>query len=47
MNPDFVSTFGNLQGEEVKTAPKGFEKNHPGHRPNQKKAILCTAFLYR
>ena len=28
-DPDFVSTFGNLQGEEVKTAPKGFDKNHP------------------
>lgn len=25
----FVSTFGALQGEQLKTAPKGFDKNHP------------------
>ncbi len=24
-----VDTFGNLQGDELKTAPKGFEKDHP------------------
>lgn len=24
----FVSTFGNLQGEQLKTAPKGFDINH-------------------
>lgn len=25
----FVDTFGCLKGEQLKTAPKGFEKNHP------------------
>ncbi|MDR7211247.1 DUF2461 domain-containing protein [Flavobacterium piscis] len=25
----FVSTFGTLQGEQLKTAPKGFDVNHP------------------
>ena len=24
-----ISTFGQLQGEQVKTAPRGFDKNHP------------------
>ena len=27
---DFVKTFGNLQGEQLKSAPKGFDKEHPG-----------------
>jgi uncharacterized protein (TIGR02453 family) len=27
--PAFIATFGNLQGEQLKTAPKGFDKNHP------------------
>lgn len=26
---DFVSTFGSLNGEQLKTAPKGFDKEHP------------------
>ena len=26
---DFVETFGSLQGEQLKTAPKGFDKEHP------------------
>jgi len=25
----FVSTFGKLEGEQLKTAPKGFDKDHP------------------
>lgn len=25
----FVDTFGSLQGEQLKTAPKGYENNHP------------------
>ncbi|KFF07543.1 DUF2461 domain-containing protein [Flavobacterium reichenbachii] len=25
----FVSTFGSLQGEQLKTAPKGYDVNHP------------------
>lgn len=28
-DPTFVSTFGQLQGDGVKTAPKGFDKTHP------------------
>jgi uncharacterized protein (TIGR02453 family) len=27
--PAFVKTFGSLQGEQLKTAPKGFDKDHP------------------
>ncbi len=27
-NTDFKKVFGNLQGEQVKTAPKGFDKEH-------------------
>lgn len=27
--PGFVSTFGTLDGEQLKTSPKGFEKEHP------------------
>ena len=26
---DFVNTFGTLDGEQLKTAPKGFDKDHP------------------
>lgn len=26
---DFVNTFGSLDGEQLKTAPKGFDKDHP------------------
>jgi uncharacterized protein (TIGR02453 family) len=28
-HPEFVEKFGVLQGEGVKTAPRGFDKNHP------------------
>ena len=28
-DPKFVETFGELQGEQLKTAPKGFDKEHP------------------
>lgn len=27
--PEFVRTFGALQGEQLKTAPKGFDREHP------------------
>ncbi|MEY3835615.1 MAG: hypothetical protein RI989_1043 [Bacteroidota bacterium] len=26
---EFISTFGKLEGEQLKTAPKGFDKDHP------------------
>ena len=29
-HPDFVRYFGTLQGEEVKTSPRGFEADQPG-----------------
>lgn len=28
-NSDFVKTFGNIQGEFVKSSPKGYSKDHP------------------
>ena len=28
-DPKFVSTFGTLDGEQLKTSPKGFDKEHP------------------
>jgi uncharacterized protein (TIGR02453 family) len=28
-NKEFVSTFGSLEGEKLKTAPKGYPKDHP------------------
>lgn len=28
-DPKFIKTFGGLRGEQLKTAPKGFEKDHP------------------
>lgn len=28
-NADFIKTFGSLRGEQLKTAPKGFDKEHP------------------
>jgi uncharacterized protein (TIGR02453 family) len=28
-SPKFKETFGNFQGEQLKTAPKGFDKDHP------------------
>jgi len=28
-HPEFVSAFGELKGEGLKTAPKGFDKEHP------------------
>ena len=29
-DPRIKNTFGNLRGEQLKTAPKGFPKDHPG-----------------
>ena len=28
-DPSFKKVFGELQGDQVKTAPKGFDKEHP------------------
>ncbi|WP_339717590.1 DUF2461 domain-containing protein [Cyclobacterium amurskyense] len=29
MSPEIKNTFGEMQGEKLKTSPKGFEKDHP------------------
>jgi len=39
-NPVFVQTFGGLVGEELKTAPKGFDKEHPAIDLLRKKQFL-------
>ncbi len=38
----FKKYFGALEGEEVKTAPKGFDKNHPTIDLIKKKQFLIT-----
>ena len=39
---EIKNTFGNLIGEEVKTAPKGFDKNHERIHLIKKKQFLLT-----
>ncbi len=40
---DFVNYFGNkLEGEELKTAPKGFDKNHPDIDLIRKKGYIAV-----
>ncbi|WP_413512495.1 DUF2461 domain-containing protein [Myroides odoratus] len=39
-NPVFVKAFGELTGEELKTAPKGFDKEHPAIDLLRKKQFL-------
>ena len=41
-DPDFKTYFGNLEGTEVKTAPKGFDKNHPAIDLIKKKQFVVT-----
>lgn len=52
------SVFGSMQGEQVKTSPKGFEKNHPAidllrykqfwfERPFTDEEVLSPDFLNR
>lgn len=38
--PNFVSTFGELRGDAVKTAPKGFDKDHPAIELLRKKQFI-------
>ena len=38
--PNFVSTFGELHGDAVKTAPKGFDKDHPAIELLRKKQFI-------
>lgn len=41
-NNSFKKYFGQLEGEELKTAPKGFDKNHPAIDLIRKKQFLVT-----
>lgn len=41
-DPAFVKNFGALQGDELKTAPKGFDKNHPAIDLIRKKQYLVS-----
>lgn len=54
--PLFVETFGSLKGEQVKTAPKGYSKDHPSidllrykqfivSRPFTDKEVISSEFL--
>lgn len=40
--PQIVETFGTLTGDELKTAPKGFDKNHPDIDLIRKKQYLLV-----
>lgn len=39
-DPRFVNTFGEIRGDEVKTAPKGFSRDHPAIHYIKKKQFL-------
>lgn len=39
---NFIKTFGNLEGEELKTAPKGFDKEHKAIDLIRKKQYLIS-----
>ncbi|WP_313808400.1 DUF2461 domain-containing protein [Flavobacterium sp.] len=39
---NFIKTFGALEGEELKTAPKGFDKEHPAIDLIRKKQYLIS-----
>ena len=42
---EFISTFGKLEGEQLKTAPKGFDKDHSAiHLINYKQFLLVKRF---
>lgn len=41
-HPDFVRLFGGLEGEKLKTAPKGFPKDHPDIDLLQYKSIIAS-----
>ncbi|MEL4308445.1 DUF2461 domain-containing protein [Joostella sp. CR20] len=40
--PDFKKEFGSLEGDELKTAPRGFDKNHPAIDLIKKKQYIVT-----
>jgi len=41
----FQTTFGSLQGEEVKTAPRGYNKEHPAIDLLRKKQFVVSRFF--
>jgi len=42
---DFIATFGELEGEKLKTAPKGYPKDHPYIDLLRMKSFLVTKML--
>lgn len=40
--PDFIKTFGQIQGEKLKTAPKGYPKEHPNIELLQLKSFIVV-----
>ncbi|OFY68434.1 MAG: hypothetical protein A2V64_01375, partial [Bacteroidetes bacterium RBG_13_43_22] len=44
-NKEFVKFFGNLEGEKLKTAPKGFPKDHPLIELLKMKSYLVTRMI--
>ena len=41
----FVKYFGNLEGNELKTAPRGFDKEHPDMDLIKKKQFIVTRYF--
>jgi len=41
-HPTFQKTFGSLQGEEVKTTPRGYNKKHPSIDLLRKKQFIVS-----
>lgn len=44
-NKDFIATFGQLEGEKLKTAPKGYPKDHPHIGLLRMKSFLVSKML--
>lgn len=44
-NKEFKNVWGTLQGDEVKTAPKGFDKTHPDIDLIRKKQFIFTKYF--
>lgn len=42
IQPNFVKLFGKLEGEELKSAPRGFDINHPSIDLIRKKSFIVT-----
>ena len=41
-NPTFLKYFGKLEGESLKTAPRGFDKEHPNMDLIRMKQFIVT-----